>query len=154
MAIVQSVFVSNVCECVRVLESSRKLFCVTNVCALCLSPRQRGNRGRQCGGEGERSLPAHYRQSADAFRTVTQTGTTCLNPYRHTHKHTRVCVTLRTLCTVKMSHTHTFTATRSLYQQRCQVDYEVPYVEQKPTNAQSCLLFQGFDTKRVFIRDL
>lgn len=86
MAIVQSVFVSNVCDCVRVLESSRKLFCVTNVCALCLSPRQRGNRGRQCGGEGERSLPAHYRQSADAFRTVTQTGTTCLNPYRHTHK--------------------------------------------------------------------
>lgn len=88
MAIVQSVFVSNVCECVRVLESSRKLFCVTNVCALCLSPRQRGNRGRQCGGEGERSLPAHYRQSADAFRTVTQTGTTCLNPYRHTHTNT------------------------------------------------------------------
>lgn len=28
----------------------------------------------------------------------------------------------------KMPHTRTFTATTSLYQQRCQVDYRVPYV--------------------------
>lgn len=48
------------------------------MCCVCLL-RQWGDRGRQCRGEGERSIPAHYWQSADAFRTVAQTGAACMN---------------------------------------------------------------------------
>lgn len=70
----------------RVFSSvEKKLFCVTNVRALCWSLRQRGDRGRQCGGEGERSVPAHYRQSTDAFRAVTQARATCLKTHTDTH---------------------------------------------------------------------
>ena len=81
MSIIQSVFTPAV---------YRKLLWLTNVLAFCPSLRQRGNRGGQCGGEGERSLPAHHRQSADAFRTVTQTGATRLNTRTHVpHRHNR-----------------------------------------------------------------
>lgn len=48
------------------------------MCCVC-PPRQWGDRGRQCRGEGERSIPAHYWQSADAFRTVAQTGAARMN---------------------------------------------------------------------------
>lgn len=128
-------------ECICVLEPSRKLFFGTNVRVLCLTLRKWGNRGRQCWGEGERSLPAHYRQSADAFRTVTQTGATCLNG-----AYQCVCVCdIEDAMNSKMPRTRTFTATRSLYQQRCHVDYRVPYVL-------TCLPFKGFDTKRVIYK--
>lgn len=74
MSIIQSVFTPAV---------YRKLLRLTNVLVFCPSLRQRGDRGGQCGGEGERSLPAHHRQSADAFWTVTQTGATRLNTRTH-----------------------------------------------------------------------
>lgn len=33
---------------------------VCDLCVLCLSLRQRGDWGRQCRGQSERSIPAHY----------------------------------------------------------------------------------------------
>lgn len=44
------------------------------VCVLAHALRQRGGRGGQRRGEGQRSAPAHHRQSADAFRAVAQAG--------------------------------------------------------------------------------
>lgn len=68
--------------------------------------------------------------------------------------HARVSVTEDALCS-KMSHTHTYTATKSKYQQRCQVDNKVPGVLwKKRTKTQSCLFSEGFTTPSVFIKDL
>lgn len=131
-------------ECVT--ESSWKLLCVTNAHVLCPpSLRQRGYWGRQCRGEGECELPAHHRQSANSFWTVTQTGATCLTAHRHKHGHTdlaqthtqwtlewtcKLHVTRRTIYTAEIPHTHTHTqtATKSHYKQWRQVDSEMSCV--------------------------
>lgn len=62
---------------------------VCDLCVLCLSLRQRGDRGRQCRGESQRSIPAHYRQSADAFRTVAQAGATCVKAPEYVSQRTQ-----------------------------------------------------------------
>lgn len=163
MAVIQSVCVYRMCVHVR------KLSCMTNVRVLCLSLRQRGNRGWQCRGEGERSLPAHYRQSADSFRIVTQTGATRLNthtththpcPHRHIHTKTQrsgnACTQsawdMEDALFSKMSHTHTYTVTKSHDQQWCQVDNRVPCVL-----TQSCtlpVLQRLYDTEHVLIKEI
>lgn len=79
---------NTVCVCTKcvwlcVFSCTENSFVWLIVRVLCRSLRQRGNRGRQCGGEGERSLPAHYRQSTDAFRAVTQARATCLKTDAH-----------------------------------------------------------------------
>lgn len=55
-------------------KASRKDSCLTSAHVLRLSPRQWGYRSGQRGGEGERPLPAHHRQSTDTLWTVTQAG--------------------------------------------------------------------------------
>lgn len=62
---------------------------VCDLCVLCLSLRQRGDWGRQCRGQSERSIPAHYWQSADAFRTVAQAGATCVRALENASQKTR-----------------------------------------------------------------
>lgn len=117
-----------------------------NACVLCLSPRQRGNRGGQCGGEGECKLPAHNRQSADSVRAVPQTGATRLNA----HTNTMETQAPRDMEDNKMSQTHACTAAN--YQQWCQVVNKMPCVLTKPTKTQSCTLVCY--TEQVLVKDL
>lgn len=62
---------------------------VCDLCVLCLSLRQRGDWGRQCRGQSERSIPAHYWQSADAFRTVAQAGAACVRALENASQKTQ-----------------------------------------------------------------
>lgn len=117
------------------------------MCVFCVSLRQRGYRGRQCGREGERSLPAHYRQSTDAFRAVPQARAACLKTHKThvpsktpTHRTQQDGMLAPGTCGLedalysKMPNTQAYTATRSDYQQWCQVDNKVPHVLKKPTS--------------------
>lgn len=93
---------------------SGKDSCLTSARVLRLSPRQRGDRSGQRGGEGERSLPAHHRQSTDAVRTVAQAGAARLS----ISGNGSLC-DKGGLCT---ANCHTDTAARSHNQRCCEMD--------------------------------